>query len=135
GKISQVFINLLTNAIKFNREGGRVGVRVTGGEQGTLNVEIWDTGIGIPPEEQDKIFERFYQVDSSAHRRAEGTGIGLSIVRDILALHGCSIRVESRAGDGSRFLFTLPLGRTAPAPRPASVRFRTGQQEGQGQRR
>ena len=62
-------------------------------------------------------------------------GIGLSIVRDILALHACSIRVESRAGDGSRFLFTLPLGRTAPAPRPASVRFRTGQQEGQGQRR
>ncbi|MCI0658072.1 MAG: ATP-binding protein, partial [Acidobacteria bacterium] len=135
GKISQVFINLLTNAIKFNRQGGRVGVRVTAGEPGTLNVEIRDTGIGIPPQEQDKIFERFYQVDSSAHRRAEGTGIGLSIVRDILALHGCSIRVESREGEGSRFIFTLPVGRTASAPRPVSVRSRSAPQEGQGQRR
>jgi len=135
GKISQVFINLLTNAIKFNREGGRVGVRVTGGEPGTLNVEVRDTGIGIPAEEQDKIFERFYQVDSSPHRRAEGTGIGLSIVRDILALHGCSIRVESREGEGSRFLFTLPLGRTPAVPRPVAVRSRSAPQEGQGQRR
>jgi PAS domain S-box-containing protein len=135
GKISQVFINLLTNAIKFNRQGGRVGVRVTAGEPGTLNVEIRDTGIGIPPEEQDRIFERFYQVDASANRRAEGTGIGLSIVRDILALHGCSIRVESREGEGSRFIFTLPLGRTASAPRPVSVRSRSVPQEGQGQRR
>ena len=135
GKISQVFINLLTNAIKFNREGGRVGVRVTGGEQGTVNVEIWDTGIGIPADEQDKIFERFYQVDSSAHRRAEGTGIGLSIVRDILALHGCSIRVESGDGEGSRFHFTLPLGRNTSAPRPVAVRSRFNPQEGQGQRR
>jgi signal transduction histidine kinase len=135
GKISQVFINLLTNAIKFNREGGRVGVRVTGGEPGTLNVEVRDTGIGIPAEELDKIFERFYQVDSSPHRRAEGTGIGLSIVRDILALHGCSIRVESREGEGSRFLFTLPLGRTPAVPRPVAVRSRPAPQEGQGQRR
>jgi signal transduction histidine kinase len=131
GKISQVFINLLTNAIKFNREGGRVGVRVTMGETGTLNVEVRDTGIGIPPQEQDKIFERFYQVDSSPHRRAEGTGIGLSIVRDILALHGCAIRVESREGEGSRFLFTLPLGRTPAVPRPVAVRSRPTPQEGQ----
>jgi signal transduction histidine kinase len=108
---------------------------VTAGEPGTLNVEIRDTGIGIPPEEQDRIFERFYQVDASANRRAEGTGIGLSIVRDILALHGCSIRVESREGEGSRFIFTLPLGRTASAPRPVSVRSRSVPQEGQGQRR
>ena len=112
-----------------------MGVRVTGGEPGTLNVEVRDTGIGIPAEEQDKIFERFYQVDSSPHRRAEGTGIGLSIVRDILALHGCSIRVESREGEGSRFLFTLPLGRTPAVPRPVAVRSRPAPHEGQGQRR
>lgn len=118
GKISQVFINLLSNAIKFNRERGEIHVRVTAGESGTLDVEVRDTGIGIPPEEQEKIFDRFYQVDGSPGRQAEGTGIGLSIVRDILSLHGSSIRVESRPGEGSRFYFSLPKGKAASSSRP-----------------
>ncbi len=113
-KISQVFINLLTNATKFNREGGRITIRVAKGSGGLLDVEVQDTGIGIPAEEQNRIFERFYQVHSAPHKAYEGTGIGLSIVKDILAMHGCSIRVESRLGEGTTFAFNLPLGRPSP---------------------
>lgn len=133
GKILQVLINLLSNAIKFNREGGRIGIRVSAGERGSLGVEIRDTGIGIPSEERDRIFERFYQVDASPGRRADGTGIGLAIVRDILALHGSSIRVESQVGEGTRFFFTLPLGRAPSPPRPADGRSRSSRPEGLGQ--
>ena len=108
-KLGQVLTNLLTNAVKFNRDGGRITVTARKGPRGFLEVDLADTGIGIAPEEQRKIFERFYQVDSSPSRRYEGTGIGLSIVRDILRLHGCSIRVSSDPGKGSVFTFTLPL--------------------------
>jgi len=126
GKIAQVFINLLSNAIKFNREGGEIAVRAATGEQpGTLAVEVSDTGLGIPPEEREKIFDRFYQVDSSPARRAEGTGIGLSIVRDILRLHGCSIHAEGGESGGSRFVFTLPQGKPAPGTRHPSARNRS----------
>ena len=78
-------------------------------------MEVGDTGIGIPPEEHERIFERFYQVDSSPSKRYEGTGIGLSIVRDILRLHGCSIRVRGEAGQGSVFTFTLPQAADRPS--------------------
>ncbi|HEV8335161.1 MAG TPA: PAS domain S-box protein [Candidatus Polarisedimenticolia bacterium] len=127
GKISQVFINLLSNAVKFNREGGRITLRVKAGDRGMVDVEVQDTGIGIPPEAQGRIFDRFYQVDSSARKNYEGTGIGLSIVKEILAMHGCDIRVESRVGEGTRFAFTLPRAssrsdqrREAPRPAPAN---------------
>jgi len=127
GKISQVFINLLSNAVKFNREGGRITLRVKAGERGMIDVEVQDTGIGIPPDAQGRIFDRFYQVDSSARKNYEGTGIGLSIVKEILAMHGCGIRVESRVGEGTRFAFTLPRAssgadRPREAPRPAPSR-------------
>jgi PAS domain S-box-containing protein len=126
GKIAQIFLNLVSNAIKFNRDGGRVTIRVRKGSRGMLDVEVEDTGIGIPPEEQSRIFERFYQVDSSARKRHEGTGIGLSIVREILAMHGCSIRVESRVGEGTTFFFNLPAGRTPASPSPGGFRAATG---------
>jgi PAS domain S-box-containing protein len=112
-KISQVFLNLLSNAIKFNREGGKVWVEAEAGRRGYVKVEIRDTGIGIPREALDKIFERFYQVDASASRRHEGTGIGLSIVKNILRMHGCMIRADSVLGEGSVFSFTLPAARRA----------------------
>jgi PAS domain S-box-containing protein len=117
-KISQVFLNLLSNAIKFNREGGRITLRVKAGARGMLEVEVQDTGIGIPPEAQGRIFDRFYQVDSSSRKKYEGTGIGLSIVREILSMHGCDIRVESRVGEGTTFTFGIPRGasRTSPLP-------------------
>ncbi|OLD65792.1 MAG: hypothetical protein AUI52_06225 [Acidobacteria bacterium 13_1_40CM_2_68_10] len=110
-KIGQVLVNLLTNAIKFNKEEGRITLTVRKGAKGFLEVDVADTGVGIPEEARDKIFERFYQADSSPRRKYEGTGIGLSIVRDILRLHGCTIRVRSQAGLGSVFTFTLPLAR------------------------
>ena len=123
GKISQVFINLLSNAIKFNRPQGRIAIRVGAPEDGRLAVEIRDTGIGIPAGEREKIFDRFYQVEATPPRR-EGTGIGLSIVKEILSLHQCDIRVESAEGEGSRFLFTLPRG---ASPAPAGPGARQGQ--------
>src|SRR2546426_635490 len=110
-KIGQVLVNLLTNAIKFNKEEGRITLTVRKGTKGFLEVDVADTGVGIPEEARDRIFERFYQADSSPRRKYEGTGIGLSIVRDILRLHGCTIRVRSQAGLGSVFTFTLPLAR------------------------
>ena len=118
-KIGQVFTNLLTNAVKFNRDGGRIAVSARRGAAGFVDVEVSDTGIGIPAEEQEKVFERFYQVESGPRRRYEGTGIGLSIARDILRLHGCSIRVQSTPGEGTTFQFTLPLARR---PEPSEAR-------------
>jgi PAS domain S-box-containing protein len=129
-KIGQVFTNLLTNAVKFNRDGGRIAVAARRGRGGFVEVEVADTGIGIPPEEQEKIFERFYQVEAGPRRRYEGTGIGLAIVRDILRLHGGSIRVQSTPNQGSTFQFTLPLGRKpdGSTPRPQSAgRNRSGE--------
>ncbi|HEU4401048.1 MAG TPA: PAS domain S-box protein [Candidatus Polarisedimenticolia bacterium] len=127
GKVVQVLTNLLTNAVKFNREGGRITVTGRRGGRGFAEVDVSDTGIGIPPEAQEKIFERFYQIDSSPGRKYEGTGIGLSIVRDILRLHGCSIRVTSEPGQGSIFTFTLPLVRDqqASAVRPPGGKGRS----------
>ncbi len=117
-KIVQVLTNLLTNAVKFNREEGTIRVEARRGSQGFIEVDVADTGIGIAPEEQKRIFERFYQVDAKPSRRYEGTGIGLSIVRDILRLHGCSIRLSSQPGQGSVFTFTLPLARQEETSRP-----------------
>ena len=129
GKISQVFINLLSNAVKFNRPHGRIAIRVGAPEDGKLTVEVGDTGIGIPPAERERIFDRFYQVESTPQRH-EGTGIGLSIVKEILALHQCGIEVESVEGEGSRFRFTLPRGASPAPPRP-----RPGTRQGHPQAR
>jgi len=125
-KLGQVFTNLLTNAVKFNRDGGRIALAGRRAAGGFVEIEIVDSGIGIPQEEQEKIFERFYQVESGPRRRYEGTGIGLSIVRDILRLHGGSIRVHSVPDEGSTFVFTLPMARRAPAGenRPPAGRAR-----------
>ncbi|PYS96140.1 MAG: hypothetical protein DMF50_05775 [Acidobacteria bacterium] len=127
GKIVQVLSNLLTNAVKFNRDGGRITVTARKGQRGFAEIDVADTGIGIPPEAHEKIFERFYQVDSSPGRKYEGTGIGLSIVRDILRLHGCSIRVASEPGQGSVFTFSLPLARSheVTTTRPPAGRNRS----------
>ncbi len=108
-KLGQVFTNLMTNAVKFNRDGGSITLVARRGEQGFVDIDITDSGVGIAPQETGRVFERFYQSDTGSGRRYEGTGIGLSIVRDILRLHGCSIRVSSEPGVGSTFSFTLPL--------------------------
>jgi signal transduction histidine kinase len=107
-KIWHVLNNLLSNAIKFTEGRGRVTVDATRrGEM--VEVCVIDTGIGIPHELKNKIFDRFYQIDSSGTRRFGGTGLGLAIVREIIKAHGGDIRVESEVGKGSKFCFTLPV--------------------------
>ncbi|MGQ9810568.1 MAG: ATP-binding protein [bacterium] len=105
--IKQVVINLVGNAIKFTPEGGRVTVRVK--DMGTtVEFSVEDTGIGIPPESIDRIFEEFYQVDSSDTRRFGGVGLGLAIVKRIVEWHDGRIWVESEAGVGTKFTVCLP---------------------------
>jgi len=105
-KVLQVFLNLLSNAVKFNREGGRIEITARGVRPDTIEVSVSDTGVGIPPEALERVFDRHFQVDRG--EGAPGAGIGLAIVRDILRLHGCRIAAESEPGWGTRFTFTLP---------------------------
>lgn len=107
GKLGQVFNNLLSNAVKFNSQGGRVAIDIEQGN-GSIQVTVSDTGIGIPAEALDKVFTRFYQYDSSSTRKYGGTGIGLAIAQDIARLHGANITVTSEPGKGSAFRFNLP---------------------------
>ena len=110
-KVKQVLLNLLSNALKFTPEGGRVGVRA-GVRDGFVEVAVSDTGVGIAKAEQEAVFEEFRQVGASA-RRVEGTGLGLALARKFVELHGGRIAVDSEPGAGSTFTFTVPL-----APRP-----------------
>jgi signal transduction histidine kinase len=111
-RLEEVFDNLLGNALKFSPDGGEIKVQ-TQIRDGFVQVSVADEGIGVPPEEQERIFERFYQVDSTTTRRFEGTGLGLSIVKQIVEGHGGQVWVISptlkdAAGRGSTFYFTLP---------------------------
>ncbi len=108
-KFKQVMYNLLSNAIKFTPQGGRVWVAAHA-ENDDLVVDVGDTGIGIPKEHQMRIFNEFYQVESESTRQVEGTGLGLSLTRRLLQLHGGWINVESEMGTGSVFTFRIPLG-------------------------
>jgi PAS domain S-box-containing protein len=107
GRLTQVLDNLLGNAIKFSPNGGRIMVRAYPVHK-AVRVEVTDQGIGIPTDELDKIFERFYQVDGSSKRRFSGTGLGLAIVQRIVEGHNGKIWVESEMGKGSTFSFTVP---------------------------
>jgi signal transduction histidine kinase/DNA-binding response OmpR family regulator len=107
-QMEKVLLNLLSNAFKFTEPGGRVTVTLRE-ESGSAVLEVRDTGIGIAPEQLPHIFERFYQADSSATRRHEGTGIGLSLVHELIELHGGEITASSRPGEGSLFMVRLRL--------------------------
>ena len=106
-KVKQVLLNLLSNALKFTPEGGRIDVRVRLVDH-LAEVSVADTGIGIAPADQDAVFEEFRQV-GTADKKAEGTGLGLALSRKFIELHGGKIWVESQLGTGSTFTFTLPL--------------------------
>ena len=101
------FANLVDNAVKYNRPGGRVELSAQA-EGETVTVIVTDTGIGIPRMDQSKIFERFYRVDKARSREPGGTGLGLSIVRHSIELHGGTVSVESTEGAGSKFTVVLP---------------------------
>jgi signal transduction histidine kinase len=106
-KFDKIVLNLVVNAIKFTPAGGTIEVR-TFEENGRLKLSVADTGVGIPPEVLPRIFERFWQVDSSSTRKFQGAGIGLSLVRSLCEAMDGSIRVESKLGNGSTFFVELP---------------------------
>ena len=108
-KIKQVLLNLLSNAVKFTPEGGRIEVAAVS-KDGLAEVSVSDTGVGIAPEDQERVFEEFRQV-GTAEKKAEGTGLGLTLCRKFVELHGGRIRVTSQVGAGSTFTFTIPVRR------------------------
>ena len=108
-RLKQMIANLLSNAIKFTPVGGRLGIEVKCGQQdGLAHITVWDTGIGIKKEDMPRLFQTFVQLDSSLARQYNGTGLGLALVLRLAELHGGSISVESRFGEGSRFTLSLP---------------------------
>ncbi|QDU83577.1 Alkaline phosphatase synthesis sensor protein PhoR [Planctomycetes bacterium Pla163] len=106
--LEQAIKNLLDNAIKYTPEGGTVAVEARVVER-TLTIDVSDDGPGIPLEHQQRIFERFYRVDSARSRAVGGTGLGLAIVKHAAALHGGQVVLESRPGAGTRFSLRIPL--------------------------
>jgi signal transduction histidine kinase/CheY-like chemotaxis protein len=114
-RLMQVVINLISNAVKFTDEGSIV--IAAGLRDGRIQVSVTDSGIGIRPEDQPKVFEKFKQVGDTLTDKPKGTGLGLPICREIVEFHGGRIWVESTPGSGSTFTFTLPTGTAAAAPR------------------
>ncbi len=107
-RLQEVLSNLVSNAVKYSPEGGTVWI---GGRIDSTGATVYvaDQGIGIPPEEQRRIFDRFHRVESGLHRRTEGTGLGLYLVKAVVEAHGGRVWVESAPGRGSIFMFTLPM--------------------------
>jgi two-component system NtrC family sensor kinase len=106
-KIKQVMLNLLSNAVKFTPEGGRIEVRAVPTDGG-VEISVADTGIGIAPENQELIFEEFRQVGGDYAHKREGTGLGLTLARKLVELHGGRLWVKSQVGQGSTFTFSVP---------------------------
>ena len=107
-KVKQVVLNLLSNAVKFTPEGGRISLKASR-RDGAVEVTVIDTGVGIAREDQAAIFEEFRQVGADETRKQEGTGLGLTLAKKFIELHGGRIWVESELGRGSTFTFTLPV--------------------------
>ncbi len=107
-KFKQIMHNILSNAVKFTPAGGKIAVTAKRADE-FVEISVKDTGIGIKPEDQERIFDEFQQIDSKASREYEGTGLGLSLTRRFVVLHGGEICVESKPGKGSTFAFTIPL--------------------------
>jgi PAS domain S-box-containing protein len=115
-RFKEILYNLLSNAVKFTPDSGRVWVE-SGVEFGSvLSIAVCDTGVGIPGEEHDSVFSKFYQVGATTKGVREGTGLGLAITKRLVEQHGGRIWVESEPGKGSRFSFALPLTKAVDAP-------------------
>ena len=106
-KIKQILLNLLSNAVKFTPEGGQISINARQLNE-SVQISVSDTGIGISPEDQARIFEEFRQVGGDHAHKSEGTGLGLTLAKKFVELHGGTIWVESEVGKGSTFTFTLP---------------------------
>ena len=106
--LEEMVFNLCENAVKYNKDGGEVNVRVHSSENGAVELEVADTGVGIPEGLCDRVFERFFRVDRSRSREAEGSGLGLSIVRHIAELHHADIELKSEEGKGTLVKVSFP---------------------------
>jgi len=118
GKLEEVLLNILSNAVKFTPPGGKITVSVTQNHKdeedfpaGSVDISIHDTGPGIPRGQLEHIFDRFYQSDATYEHHRKGSGIGLSIAQELVGLHGGKINVHSREGKGTEFIIRLPLGK------------------------
>lgn len=108
-RLKQILVNLLSNAIKFTPAGGKVGLNVQAdAERQSLTFTVWDTGIGIGEEDQERLFKPFVQIDSQLNRQYEGTGLGLALVLRLAQAHSGGVALTSAPGQGSRFSVTLP---------------------------
>ena len=120
-KIRQLVLILVDNAVKYTPEGGKVTVEFRKAEKGKVCLAVSDTGIGISPEDQEKVFDRFYRVDKARSREMGGNGLGLAIAQEIVELHKGTIQIESELGKGTTFLVTLKMktkavGKSTPVP-------------------
>ena len=107
GQMEEIVSNLISNAIRYNKRLGKVWINAHN-ENGYMILRVRDTGIGVAPEEQEKIFNRFYRVDKGRSRETGGTGLGLSIVKHIVNYYGGSIELRSKLGNGSEFIVRIP---------------------------
>jgi len=110
-KLKQILYNLISNAVKFSSAGGMAGIRIDrkGGPPEFIQFSVWDNGVGIPPDDLDRVFNEFEQSDNTFARRYGGAGLGLALTKKLVELHSGEIGVESRFGEGSTFTFTLPV--------------------------
>ncbi|HNT36354.1 MAG TPA: ATP-binding protein, partial [bacterium] len=120
-KFEQVLLNLLSNAIKFTPEGGRIALSAERAPGSELRIQVSDTGTGIPDEDTERIFDKFYQVEDAPNRTSQGTGLGLAICRKIVELHQGTIWVESELGKGSTFVIEVPCPATVESPASVST--------------
>ena len=107
-RIEQVLMNIISNALKYTPDGGRIDI-YSGSSGANVWVRIEDTGVGIPPEDLERVFDRFYRVDKARTRESGGTGLGLSIAKEIVSMHGGEINIESTPGVGTAITISLPL--------------------------
>jgi len=112
-RFEQAIVNLVDNAVKFNRPQGEVRIEVREAAEGRVEISVSDTGIGIPRQDLNRVFERFYRVDKARSRQMGGTGLGLSIVKHAVQQMNGTVEVESQLGQGSVFRISVP---TCAAP-------------------
>ena len=111
-RVTQIFVNLMSNAVKFTPEEGQLGVRIQTVSEDVIGISIWDTGIGIPPEQQELVFEKFHQDRGHIYsRKEEGTGLGLHISKHLAKQMGGDILLKSKVGEGSEFTVLLPVSK------------------------
>ncbi len=119
-RIGEVITNLVSNAVSYSEEGTQIAIDASP-SNGEIVINVTDEGIGIPPEHLDKVFDRFYRLESGVSRRRGGSGLGLAICKGIVEEHGGKISVESKLGEGSRFSFSLPISERMETDHDSSV--------------